>query len=154
MRRRLRHYRLLLLSILIRIIWRRRRRGGGGGGRGGGGGTTTITITTEKREIVVVGVIVVLFGNNKMSRLRQPKKQKIDPISITITINERIECSGCILDIYPVVNDYFMVDCGNQHSLCTKCFANKVKEKGCDHKLKCCCGKREIVIYADENTIN
>ena len=38
-----------------------------------------------------------------------------------------------------------MVDCGNQHLLCTKCFAIKVKEKGCDHKLKCCCGKREKV---------
>mmetsp|Transcript_3291 Transcript_3291/g.3488 ORF Transcript_3291/g.3488 Transcript_3291/m.3488 type:complete len:94 (-) Transcript_3291:249-530(-) len=38
-----------------------------------------------------------------------------------------------------------MIYYGNQHSLCTKCFANKVKEKGCDHKLKCCCGKRENV---------
>ena len=38
-----------------------------------------------------------------------------------------------------------MIDCGNQHSLCTKFSANKVKERGCDHKLKCCCGKRENV---------
>ena len=38
-----------------------------------------------------------------------------------------------------------MIGCGHQHSLCTKCFANKVKERGCDHKLKCCCGKRDNV---------
>ena len=38
-----------------------------------------------------------------------------------------------------------MIDCGNQHSLCTKYFANKVKQKGCDYKLQCCCGKRENV---------
>ena len=136
-RRRHCHFRLLL-SILIRIIWRR-----------GGEETTTITIptttTTEKGKIVVVGIIVVLFGNRKMSRQRQPKKQKNDPITIEITIKERIECSGCRSNIYPVVNDYFMVDCGNQHWLCTKCFAIKVKGKGCDHKLKCCCGKRENV---------
>ena len=131
----------LLLSIWIHIIWIRR-----------GEGTTTttiitITITTVEGETVVVEVEVigVLFGNNKMSWLREPKKQKIDPITITITINERIECSGCRSNIYPVVNDYFMVDCGNQHWLCTKCFAIKVKGKGCDHKLKCCCGKRENV---------
>ena len=36
-----------------------------------------------------------------------------------------------------------MVDCSNRHALCTKCVAIKVKEKGCDHKLKCYCGKRE-----------
>jgi len=38
-----------------------------------------------------------------------------------------------------------MIYCVHQHSLCTKCFANKVEEKGCDHKLKGCCGKRENV---------
>ena len=82
-----------------------------------------------------------------MSRQRQPKKQKIDPITITITItiNERIECSGCRSDIYLAVEDYFMVDYGDQHSLFTKCFANRVKGKGWDGKLKCYCGKREKV---------
>ena len=51
----------------------------------------------------VVGGGGVLFGNNKIRRLREPKKQKINQITITITINERIECSGCRCDIYPAV---------------------------------------------------
>ena len=38
-----------------------------------------------------------------------------------------------------------MIDCNHRHSLCTKCFANKVEEKGCGNKLKCYCGKRENV---------
>ena len=96
-----------------------------------------------------------------MSRLREPKKQKIDPITITITINERIECSGCRSDIYPAVNDYFIVDCGNQHSLCTKCFAIKVKEKGCDQNCydntnfteDQCCGTEICDSCVDKNKI-
>ena len=77
--------------------------------------------------------------------MTEPKKQMIDPITIEIPINERKEYSGCRSDIYPAVEEYLLVDCVNQHSLCTKCFANKMKEKGCDHKLKCCYGKRENV---------
>ena len=80
----------------------------------------TTNNTTNKYKILVVGV---LYGNRKMSRLRQPKKQKIDPITIAITINEQIECSGCRSDIYPAVEDCFMVptkeamvyDCGGRY---------------------------------------
>ena len=78
-----------------------------------------------------------------MSRQRQSKKQKIDPITITITIDECIQCNGCESQIYPMIEDYFIIDCEQHHSFCTACFAMKVKKKGCDHKVECCCRKRE-----------
>ena len=78
-----------------------------------------------------------------MSTHRKTKKQEIIPITIEITVDECIECNGCQSEIYPMIEDYFIIECEQHHSFCTACFALKVQEKGCDHKLQCCCQKRE-----------
>ena len=42
-----------------------------------------------------------------------------------------------------MIEDYFIIDYEKPHSFCTACFARKVHEKGCNHKLQCCCRKRK-----------
>jgi len=93
-------------------------------------------------NVVVVILVRVLYDNRKMSTHRKTKKQKIIPITIEITVDKCIECNGCESKIYQLIEDYFFIECEQHHSFCTACFANKEKQKGCDHRLQFCCGKR------------
>ena len=54
-----------------------------------------------------------------------------------------------------MIEDYFIIDCEHHHSFCTSCFDLKVQEKGCDHKIQCCCWlwDEQKGIYADETQL-
>ena len=44
------------------------------------------------------------------------EKQKIDPLTIEITINERRQCRCCKCNIYQLIEDHFILDCEQHHS--------------------------------------
>mmetsp|Transcript_10987 Transcript_10987/g.12395 ORF Transcript_10987/g.12395 Transcript_10987/m.12395 type:complete len:115 (-) Transcript_10987:275-619(-) len=60
-----------------------------------------------------------------------------------IDLARRCKCVGCPDEIFMDLNDRVVLGCYAKHTICMKCFTEKVASAGCDNKLTCPCCKEK-----------